>query len=143
MFNPSRDEVRLFFIEAWRKHSAQEILTPLETIATQWITEHPEYHALLENGTDAALEDFTPERGQTNPFLHLSMHLSISEQVSIDQPPGIRAAAEKLAQRRNSLHEAYHEIMECLGEMLWHSQRSSLPPDGAAYIECVKQRASR
>ncbi len=143
MFNPSRDEVRLFFIEAWRKLRAGEVLTALETLASGWIEEHPEYHDLLENDPDAAVQDFTPERGQTNPFLHLSMHLSISEQVSIDQPPGIRAAAEALANRLDSLHDAQHQIMECLGEMLWQSQRNGLPPDGMAYIECIKRRASQ
>jgi hypothetical protein len=81
--------------------------------------------------------------GASNPFLHLSMHLSISEQCSIDQPRGIRQAVELLAARRNSLHDAHHEAMECLGQMLWESQRAGRPPDGDAYVECVQRRATR
>jgi hypothetical protein len=69
------------------------------------------------------------------------MHLSIAEQVSIDQPPGIRAATQALAQRLGSEHDAHHQVMECLGEMIWNSQRSGMPPDGAAYIDCVRRRA--
>jgi hypothetical protein len=69
------------------------------------------------------------------------MHLSIAEQVSIDQPAGIRQAVQLLAARLGSLHAAHHEVMECLGDMLWASQRSSLPPDGHAYLEAVRQRA--
>ncbi|MDO0577881.1 DUF1841 family protein, partial [Escherichia coli] len=96
----------------------------------------------LEAGEEALARDYTPESGQSNPFLHLSMHLSISEQVSVDQPRGIRAAYEALAQRLDSPHEAQHQVMECLGQMLWTAQRTGLPPDGDAYIECVRKRAT-
>jgi len=143
MFNPSREEVRRFFCDAWQKLLSGSDLTPLEVIAVDWIGEHPEYHALLTDTEGALAQDFTPEGGETNPFLHLAMHLSISEQVSIDQPPGIRQAYEMLAQRLDSPHEAQHQVMECLGEMLWQAQRSGLPPDGAHYIDCVKRRAGR
>ncbi len=143
MFNPSQADVRRFFCEAWSKHRDGLPLTPLEAIAIDWILEHPEYHADLASLEDALHAQYPAEAGRTNPFLHLSMHLSIAEQVSIDQPPGIRGAFESLAHRRGSLHEAAHEVMECLGEMLWRSQRDRAPPDGAAYIDCVRRRAGR
>ena len=140
MFTPSQHDVRRFFCETYRKYRANEILTPLEAIARDWIMQHPEHANALADLDTALTADYSVENGASNPFLHLSMHLSIAEQVSIDQPPGIRAAFLSLAQRRDSEHEAHHEIMECLGEMIWTSQRSGLPPDGAAYIECVKRR---
>jgi hypothetical protein len=140
MFNPSRDEVRRFFTDTWRKQRAGEILTPLEAIAADWIIEHPEYHAELKDAEAASAQDYSPERGQTNPFLHLSMHLAITEQLSIDQPRGIRAAYEALSRKLDSSHEAHHVIMECLGEMIWNSQRRGLPPDGEAYVESIKRR---
>ena len=116
----------------------------IETLASLWIAEHPEYHADLSD-VDAALArnyDATPEH--TNPFLHLSMHLSISEQCSIDQPRGIRQAVELLAKRLDDgLHDAHHATMECLGQMLWDSQNSGRPPDGNAYIAAVQRRATR
>jgi hypothetical protein len=140
MFNPSQDDVRRFFCGTFAKHRAKQILTPLEAIARDWLLQHPEYDDALHD-VEAALEtDYSVEKGQSNPFLHLSMHLSISEQISIDQPPGIRAAYLALAQRRGSEHEAHHEIMECLGEMIWSSQRNGTPPDGAAYVDCVKRK---
>jgi hypothetical protein len=141
MFNPSQHDVRRFFCEAYRKQRANEVLTPLEAVARDWIIQHPEYAEHLDDLEAALAADYSVERGQANPFLHLSMHLSIAEQVSIDQPPGIRAAARMLTQRLGSEHEAHHEIMECLGQMIWDSQRSSMPPDGAAYVECVQRRA--
>lgn len=142
MFNPSQADVRRFFCDTYRKLQANEILTPMEAIARDWIVEHPEYHKDLSDVEQALAADYAVDRGQTNPFLHLSMHLSITEQVSIDQPVGIRGACEGLAQRLNSLHEAHHEIMECLGQMIWNSQRAGLPPDGDSYVECVKRRIS-
>jgi hypothetical protein len=142
MFEPSRDEVRQFFSATWRKQRAGEILTPLESIAADWILEHPEYHALLGD-PDGAHAEYGPERGETNPFLHLSMHLAITEQLSIDQPPGIRAAHERLIGRLGSPHEAQHAIMDCLGQILWESQRSGTPPDTDAYLAAIERRATR
>jgi len=133
LFNPSREEVRRFFCEAWQKQTQGQILTPLETLAAQWIEQHPEYHALLNNSEGAIQQDYTPEGGVTNPFLHLSMHLSISEQISIDQPPGIRLIHQRLAQKLGSEHEAQHQIMECLGQVMWEAQRLGGNPDAQAY----------
>ena len=142
MFQPSQHDVRRFFCDTWRKQRERLPLTPMEAIAADWITEHPEYHADLADAEAAVAASYTVEEGRTNPFLHLSMHLSITEQCSIDQPTGIRQAVSLLAARRNSLHDAHHEVMEALGEMVWASQRSGLPPDGQAYIEAVRRRAT-
>jgi Domain of unknown function (DUF1841) len=143
MLNPSQHDVRRFFCEAWRKDREGAVLEAMETLAAQWIAEHPEYHADLVDVHEALAATYTVENGRTNPFLHLSMHLTISEQCGVDQPRGIRQAVELLAARRGSLHEAHHEVMECLGEMVWTSQRSGLPPDGPAYLEAVRRRATR
>lgn len=143
MFTPSQADVRRFFCSVYAKSLTPQPLEAIETIASQWMDEHPEYHADFKDA-DAALEKtYDVEGGKTNPFLHLSMHLSISEQCSIDQPRGIRQAVELLTARRDSLHAAHHETMECLGSMVWESQRSGRPPDGAAYIECVQRHATR
>lgn len=143
MFAPSQNDVRRFFCETHRKARDGSPLTPMETLAADWIAEHPEYHAELDDVDAALAAVYEVEGGRTNPFLHLSMHLTITEQVSIDQPRGIKQAFELLAARRNSAHEAQHEVMECLGEMIWTSQRSGLPPDGQHYLECVRRRATR
>jgi hypothetical protein len=141
MFNPTRDEARRFLFDAWRKFRDKNILTDLEALAVDHILRHPEYHALLDD-TDANIgRDWLPEQGEANPFLHLMMHLSISEQLSIDQPPGIRARYQALAVKLGDEHAAMHGAMDCLGEMIWSSQRHGTPPDGAAYIECMEKKA--
>ncbi|MCC6073303.1 DUF1841 family protein [Massilia sp. GCM10020059] len=140
MFTPSSHDVRRFFCEAFRKQRAGEVLTPMDAIAADWIAMHPEYADVLADADSAIARDYSVEGGQPNPFLHLSMHLSIAEQVSIDQPPGIRAAHNALVQRLGE-HDAHHQIMECLGEMIWTSQRNGTPPDTAAYIDCLRKRA--
>ena len=139
MFNPSRDQVRQFFCGAWKKHLERAILEGAEVTAVDLILRHPEYHALLEN--PAAVErEYTPEGGQTNPFLHLSLHLAIVEQVSINQPPGIRAAFEALRQRLDP-HQAEHVILECLGETIWAAQRRGGAMDAEDYLDRVRRRA--
>lgn len=139
LFDPSREQVRNFFCESWRKHRERLILEGAEATAADLIAEHPEYHPLLEN-PDAAIEkEFTPEGGQMNPFLHLSLHLAVAEQISIDQPRGIKAAYFALRQKME-VHDAEHAIMECLGEAIWRSQREKAPMDGEAYLECVRQK---
>ncbi len=143
IFQPSQADVRQFFCSVYAKALANQPLEAIETIASLWIDEHPEYHADLAD-VDAALALMhQAEESKSNPFLHLSMHLSISEQCSIDQPRGIRQAVELLTHRRNSLHAAHHEAMDCLGQMIWESQRAGRPPDGAAYIGCVQQHATK
>ncbi len=143
MFAPSQADVRRFFCGVFAKSQQQLPMEAIETLASEWIALHPEYHPDLSD-VDAALRQMN-EASETreNPFLHLSMHLSISEQCSIDQPPGIRQAVELLAARRDSLHQAQHEVMECLGRMLWESQRSGRPPNGQAYIDAVRRRATQ
>ena len=143
MFNPSQADVRRFFCGAYAKQQQQQPMEAIEMLAGEWIKLHPEYHPDLADVDEALRTMQTPSEGRDNPFLHLSMHLSISEQCSIDQPPGIRQAVELLAARRDSLHAAHHEVMECLGRMVWESQRSGRPPDGQAYIDAVRQRATR
>jgi hypothetical protein len=143
MFQPSQNDVRRFFCSTHARQQSGLPLEPMQALAARWVAEHPEYHADLSDEAAALAAVYTVEDGRTNPFLHLSMHLSIQEQCAIDQPSGIRQAVELLAARRNSLHEAHHEVMECLGEMIWASQRSGRPPDGLAYIEAVRQRATR
>ena len=143
MFAPSQNDVRRFFCDAYRKRRDGGVMTPLETLAADWVDQHPEYHADLADVDAALAAVFDVDAGRTNPFLHLSMHLTITEQVSIDQPRGIKQAFELLAAKRGSAHEAQHEVMECLGQMMWESQRSGLPPDGEKYIDCVRRRATR
>jgi hypothetical protein len=142
MFSPSQHDVRSFFVGAARKRADGLPLTPLETIAADWIEGHPEYAGDVADETAALAATYPAADGRENPFLHLSMHLSISEQVSIDQPAGIRQAFLLLAAKLGSQHAAQHEVMECLGRMLWESQRSGLPPDGDSYVDCVRRRAT-
>jgi hypothetical protein len=143
LIQPSQADVRQFFCAVYRKHKASEPMQPIETLAAQWIEEHPEYHGDFADEAQALQTMYEVEDGRTNPFLHLSMHLSISEQCSIDQPRGIRQAVELLAARKDDLHQAHHVAMDCLGKMIWESQRSGRPPDGAAYIDCVQRTATR
>jgi len=139
MFNPSRDQVRNFFIETWRKYRDKEVLTPMESVAADIMTMHPEYHAVIED-PESVDRDFPPEAGQINPFLHLSLHLAIEEQLTIDQPPGIRAAFDAACRRRGDRHDAMHDALEALGEMLFDAQRNGTPPDGAAYVSSLRRR---
>ena len=143
MFSPSQADVRRFFCSVYAKARTGSTLEAIETIASQWMDEHPEYAQDFAD-VDAALASMGEvQEGRTNPFLHLSMHLSISEQCSIDQPRGIRQAIELLTHKRDSLHQAHHEAMDCLGKMLWESQQAGRPPQGDAYIACVQRQATR
>lgn len=139
LFNPSRDEARLFLFESWRKRRTNELLTPLEDLAAQLIAKHPEYHTMLEDSERYQGQDYLPEQGETNPFLHLMMHLTIEEQISINQPDGIRNHFTRLTQQFESEHDAQHRMMECLSEMIWQAQRNGTPPDAAIYLECLER----
>jgi hypothetical protein len=143
MFNPSRDEARRFFFETWAKYRRSESLSPLEQITLDVLLAHPEYHPLLDSPARNQDRDFGPESGQLNPFLHLSLHLAVEEQLSIDQPAGIRGTYEALVRTAGSEHDAKHAVLECLGETIWEAQRTGSAPDEHAYLACIGRKAGR
>lgn len=137
MFGNDRTALRQVFVEAWRKYQSRLPLEPLEALVADVVAAHPEYHALL---TNAELDqEYTPERGETNPFLHMALHVSLREQLTSDRPPGIAAVIRQLARQKGDLHQAEHLLLECLGRVLWEAQRNNRLPDEAAYLECAKK----
>lgn len=140
MYNPSRDQVRQFFCDTWAKYRQSVPLEGLETKAIDVILLHPEYHALLTDKDGAREREYTPETAEANPFLHLSLHLAVEEQLSIDQPPGIGKEFSRLLQSHGDRHDALHEVLDCLGETVWRSQRDAAPPDADAYLDCIRKR---
>ena len=140
MFDPSRDQVREMFFGTWRKYRAGEPLTGIETIALEVILAHPEYHEVLAAPERYRDEDYVD---RLNPFLHMSLHVALEEQLAIDQPPGIAAAYEQLLVRMGDRHAALHEALECLAETVWRAQRDHAAPDADAYLECLARRGRR
>jgi hypothetical protein len=140
MFNPSRNEARRFLIDAWKKRREGQPLSALEAIAAAIIAKHPEYQPLLEAPDTSIERDFSPESGDLNPFLHLSLHLAVEEQIAIDQPPGIRAQYERLRLAHGDEHVAQHAVLECLAETVWAAQRHGTPPDAALYLSCLERQ---
>lgn len=140
MFNPSRQDARGIFFETWRKYRAQEALAGIETLILEVALQHPEYHELLAQPDKYMERDYPPELGETNPFLHMSMHLALTEQLSIDQPSGVSAAYDALLARIGDPHATQHEMLDCLGEMLWQAQRNQTPPDAGVYLACAKKK---
>jgi Domain of unknown function (DUF1841) len=135
--NQSRDHLRRVYIEAWRKRREGLPIEPLEAQVADVIALHPEYHAALERGDDALDRDYTPEGGQSNPFLHMGLHLAVRDQIATDRPAGMRKAFQTVAAHLGSEHEAEHRIIECLAEAMWEAQRSGRPPDETAYLQRV------
>ena len=148
LFNPSRDEVREFFFATWAKFTAQQTLTALEKMVVSVMLLHPEYHAILDKPAQYKLQAYFPELGETNPFLHMSLHLSILEQISINQPIGIAGIYEKLTikhqdeHKSQSEHNAQHDILDCLAETIWLAQRHNAGLDAEHYLQLLQQKAA-
>ena len=140
MFTPTRDEARRFLADAWAKYRAQQPMSGLEQMAVGIIAMHPEYHAVLEDAEKHLDRDYAPDTGAINPFLHLSLHLAVAEQLSIDQPAGIQAEFERLHAARGNTHDAQHVLLECLGEVIWQAQRTRSPPDPSLYLDCLRRQ---
>jgi hypothetical protein len=143
MFNPSRDQVRQFFFDVWAKYRSGQPLAGAELPALDAVLAHPEYHALLDQPDRYIERDYLPEAGETNPFLHLSMHLAVAEQLSVDQPPGIRDRYQQLLKQHDDAMDAQHAIIDCLGEMIWQVQRHQTAFDSAAYLRCLDLKLGR
>jgi phage pi2 protein 07 len=140
MFSPSRQQARQFFFDAWRKYQQREMLSAMEDMALEVILLHPEYQRMLETPERYQHKDYLPEMGDVNPFLHMSMHVAIKEQLSIDQPVGIRKRFQRLLKKTGDEHVAAHQLMECLAEMIWQAQRDQTALDAAVYFECLDRQ---
>jgi len=141
LFEQGRDQLRGIYTRAWNFYRQGESLNPLQAQIVAVIEQHPEYHSLLENADLAIARDYLPELGETNPFLHMGMHLAIQDQVSTDRPAGIRRLYEQLLAKTTDSHELQHKLMECLAEMLWQAQKDGELPDEERYIACIKTLA--
>ncbi|MBL1433595.1 MAG: DUF1841 family protein [Gammaproteobacteria bacterium] len=139
MFTQDRDKMRKFFISSWQKKQNNEPMEQLEDIVADIIARHPEYQSLLEKEDAAIGREYLPEFGETNPFLHMGMHIAIYEQLSTNRPDGIRNAYQKICNKAGDVHEAEHRIMDCLGEVMWQAQRNQTEPDEQAYLQMLKE----
>lgn len=143
LFNPSRDEVRDFFFNTWTKFKQMQALSELEKIAISVIQMHPEYHSILDTPEQYKQQAYFPEQGQTNPFLHMSLHLSILEQISINQPIGIAAIYAELKIKYQEEHSAQHDVLDCLGETIWLAQQNKTGLDTAYYLELLNKKTGK
>lgn len=141
IFGQDRNQLRQMYIDAWKKQQAGELMQPLEAMIAEIVTMHPEYHGLLGEGETALDRDFLPEMGESNPFMHMGMHIAIREQISTDRPPGISSAHKQLMLRLQDAHEVEHQMMECLGRALWEAQQNHTAPDELQYLQCVQKLA--
>ena len=139
MFGGERDRLRQVFFEAWRKQRTGEAMQQLEQMVAGVVSRHPEYHGLLSDRDGGIAREFLPEAGESNPFLHMAMHISLLEQVSTDRPPGIGELYRRLCRRLGDEHAAEHQLMECLGRMLWEAQSANRMPDETAYLDCIRR----
>ena len=134
-----RTQLRQFYFQSWDKHLRQQPMEPLEAVIANLISQHPEYHAFFNDPAANQDKDFTPEMGKTNPFLHLGMHISIQEQLSTQRPAGINSLYQALCTKLADSHAAEHQMMDCLGMMLWQAQSENRAPDETTYLECIKK----
>jgi hypothetical protein len=138
----TREQLRQAYSDAWRKHREHAPLTPLETMITDVVGAHPEYHTIVSDQDAAAFEPAVDGGGE-NPFLHMGLHLAVREQVSIDRPPGVRSLLQSLQSRLGDWHSAEHALMEALAETLWQAQRAGMPPDEGRYLTLARRRLER
>jgi len=144
MFFPqNRDDIRQVYIKTWQKIQATTPLEPLESLIADVIQQHPEYHNLLNNAQAAVGNDFSPESGGENPFVHMGLHIAIREQLSIDQPQGICTIYAQLLSQHRDAHAVEHGIMECLGDMVWHAQRNQQAPNEQRYLRCLRKQLTQ
>ncbi|MCV6637541.1 DUF1841 family protein [Candidatus Albibeggiatoa sp. nov. NOAA] len=140
MFTQNREQMRQFFNTVWQKHQQEQKLEPLETIVRDVMLAHPEYQNQLTN-PDVG-KDYLPEMGQTNPFLHVGLHIALHEQLMTNRPIGIRALYTKAVKKIQDKHEVEHKMMDCLAESLWTAQRNHTTPDEQSYVQCLKKHLS-
>lgn len=137
IYTTERDKLRQFYVDTWQKAQTNQPMDAMETMVARVIDLHPEYHAMLNNEHHLGNE-YLPEMGETNPFLHMGMHLGLQEQIAMDRPSGIQEVYKKLGEKLKDVHNTEHAMMECLAESLWQAQRQQKEPDEQAYLTCLQ-----
>ena len=137
IFGQDRNELRQMYFNAWRKSRLGDLLSPLEAQIATVIEDHPEYQAMMND--EQLDQSFTPEGGETNPFLHMGLHLAVREQISTDRPPGIAALFNAILVKTGESHATEHKVIDCLAETLWEAQSSNAMPDEEAYLERLRR----
>lgn len=140
MFNPNQKDVRNFFFTTYNKAHENQLLTDIEKIAYSIILEHPEYHYIFKNQEKYIEHQWLPEDGNINPILHFSLHMAIIEQLSIASPHGINELFKQALQKSQSKHDAEHELMECVAEMIWHAGQNKTTPNMDIYLNCIRKK---
>lgn len=136
LYTSERDKLRQFYVDVWQKVQTNQPMDAMETLVARVIELHPEYHAMLRNQAHLGNE-YLPEMGETNPFLHMGMHLGLQEQVATNRPTGIQAIYSQLGNHYQDVHKTEHAMMDCLAESLWQAQKTQTPPDEASYLACL------
>ena len=143
MIGGERETMRRVFVDAWRKARNGEPLAPMERLVAEVVADHPEYHDAVSGAQAELARDYHPEMGETNPFLHMALHIGVREQLATDRPPGIADLYRRLRERLGDAHAADHAVIECLAESLWTAQRTGAVPDEAAYLQCLQAHLRR
>lgn len=139
MFSQDRSQLRKMFFDTWTRYQKSHTLTAMDKIIANIINLHPEYHQMLRNENDFIDKDYLPENGETNPFLHMAMHISIHEQLTTERPVQITDLYQQLLSKYQDPHTVEHHMMECLGQMIWQAQRDNVLPDESCYLDCLQQ----
>ncbi|MCS5591149.1 MAG: DUF1841 family protein [Gammaproteobacteria bacterium] len=139
LYSQDRAKQRQFLARSWQKFSNKEPLEPLETLLASIIQIHPEYHDLINN----VESNYFPEQGEVNPFLHINLHLALRDQLSINQPPGIKDAYNTLLTKLKDEHAVEHLMMDCIAEMIFSSQQNSTAMDYQAYFRCIQNQVNK
>lgn len=134
--NNDRDQMRQTICQAWQKHQAQQPLDELESALCNIIREHPEYHADLELSAENKTKDYTTD---SNPFLHIALHLSLHEQLSTNRPHGIKAIYKKLAAKYSDPHQIEHLMLDIMANLMWEAQQAGKLPDESVYLNKLEK----
>lgn len=115
-----RQQLRQIFFNAWRHYQQNKPLNDVEQQAVDVILIHPEYHALLNQVESQLDKDFHAELGESNPFMHMSMHIAVRDQIKTNLPEGIKDIFQQLLVKYHAdAHQAEHHIMEVFGQVMW------------------------
>ena len=142
LFGQDRDRLRKLYCQAWESRRQGKPLQPLQAQIVAVIEKHPEYQAVMEKPEQALGREYLPELGETNPFLHMAIHLTIQEQIDTNRPAGIRELYKRLLMKTGDRHALEHKLMECLAEMIWRAQKDGKAPDEDQYLACIKSMAT-
>jgi hypothetical protein len=132
-----RESNRQRLHEVWVAAKAGRPLAGEEAAYAKAMLDHPEYHNAWEFADQVGAAEYVVDGA--NPFLHITVHVIIENQLAQGDPPEVAKTLERLLGQGMGRHGAIHAIAAAFMEVAFPAFQGREPFNTKRYIKKVRR----